>query len=131
MEIAFATRPYFGDPHCGDQCSYWRSDGKVTLCVVDGLGHGPSAEIAAKAAIAYVRNHVSEPLAEIFAPQTVALKPGYLVVMFTDGITERFDVSGYDGSVLSDMQQLADKIVEDWGRETDDNGVLVLRYESS
>ncbi len=187
-----ATRSYFNDPHCGDQCSYWRDGSTITLCLVDGLGHGPHAETAAKAAIAYVGNHVSESPADIFAgcnaalrstrgavmgiavidqaanaltyagvgnigirivgegaghvtsdngivgggyrrisPQTVLMEPGHLVIMFTDGITEKFDISGYHGSVLSDVHQLADRIVEDWGRETDDNGVLILRYESS
>ena len=64
-------------------------------------------------------------------PQSVPMEPGHIVMMFTDGVTEKFDISGYGGSVMSDMQQLADRMVKDWGRETDDNGILVLRYESS
>ena len=160
--------------------------------MVDGLGHGEFAEIAAKAAIAYVGHHLSESLPKIFAgcdrairstrgavmgiavidqaantltfagignirisingegagrvvsdygiigggyrrlsPQTVPIAAGELVMMFTDGIASRLNISKYNASVRSDVQQLADRIVEDWGLETDDAGVLIFRYESS
>ena len=192
MSIAMAKRSYFNDPHCGDETSYWQAGSSVMLCVVDGLGHGEHAETAAKAAIAYVGDHLSESLPDIFAgcdaalrstrgavmgitvidraastltyagigntqiriigeaagrvgsdsgiigggyrrlsPRTVPIAPGELVIMFTDGVANRLDVSTYDGSVQSDLQQLADRIIEDWARKTDDAAVLIFRYESS
>ncbi|MBC8282032.1 MAG: SpoIIE family protein phosphatase [Chloroflexi bacterium] len=54
-------------PNCGDSFACWESDGKITLCIVDGLGHGENAEVAAIAALQYVGSHISEPLADIFS----------------------------------------------------------------
>jgi hypothetical protein len=59
------------------------------------------------------------------------METGHLVLMFTDGVTGRFDISGYDNTVLSDTQRFADRMIEDWGREADDSGILIFRYESS
>ena len=66
----------------------------------------------------------------LLSPQTVPIAAGELVIMFTDGIASRLDISKYDGSLRSDLQRLADRIIEDWGRETDDAAVLIFRYES-
>ena len=63
-------------------------------------------------------------------PRTLPMSKGETVVMFTDGIDPRLDVSEYNGTLNSDPQKLASKIIEDWGRETDDRAVLVFRYES-
>ena len=177
-----------GNRHCGDQGGYWQNDGKTTLCMIDGLGHGEYAEIAAKAALDYVADHRSEPLRDIFAgcdsairhtrgtamgiavvdkdagsltyvgvgntramivgektlrlrssqgivgggyrtllPETVPLEAGDLVFMFTDGLPEALDVSGYDGALRTDLPRLAQKILQDWRRKTDDAMVLVSR----
>lgn len=74
MQIAIAKRALSGDPHCGDECGSWRVDGKTILCVVDGLGHGEHAEVAAKAAIDYVGRHLADSLPEIFAGCDRALR---------------------------------------------------------
>jgi serine phosphatase RsbU (regulator of sigma subunit) len=55
------------DLHCGDQFGHWRKGKRITLCIVDGLGHGEDAEKAARAAIEYVAYHLSAPLQEIFS----------------------------------------------------------------
>lgn len=67
MQVAIEKRPFPNDPHCGDECAYWQNNEKITLCVVDGLGHGRHAERAARAAVDYVARHISEPLPDIFA----------------------------------------------------------------
>lgn len=54
-------------PHCGDACACWENGQKTTLCVVDGLGHGPEAELAAKTAIGYVHRHLGDTIEDIFA----------------------------------------------------------------
>ena len=74
MQVGIATRASLNDPHCGDQCGHWQVDGKTTLCVADGLGHGPDAEAAARAAIDYVGRHLSRPLPDIFAGCDLALR---------------------------------------------------------
>jgi|LGVF01.1.fsa_nt_gb serine phosphatase RsbU (regulator of sigma subunit) len=66
MQIATIKHALDNAPHCGDECSYWEEDTKAILCIVDGLGHGKDAEIAAKAAVNYIACHLSESLQEIF-----------------------------------------------------------------
>jgi len=162
------------------------------LCVVDGLGHGESAERAAQAAMSYVARNFSHPLRDIFAGcnlairhtrgvvmgiavvdkdtgaltytgvgntralivkkdypvlaegstahlfsnsgvvgggyrkfrtlscQTMPLSPGDLVIMYTDGVPEMMDVSDYEDTLRMNVQRLAKRILQDWGRATDD-----------
>jgi serine phosphatase RsbU (regulator of sigma subunit) len=198
MQIAIAKRSYRNDPHCGDECVYWQSDGRIVLCVVDGLGHGQTAEVAAKAAVDYIARHFSEPLPTIFAgcsraishtrgvvmgiaaidetegtltyagvgnpramivrahraaslgrdtfhltsssgivgrhyrslwPESISLNKGDLVILYTDGIPTRMHVMDYDDGLRKDVQRLAERILRDWGRDTDDAAVLVFRSE--
>jgi len=39
------------------------------------------------------------------------------------------DNPGYDDALLSDVQELAEKIIEDWGRDTDDAVVLIYAWD--
>lgn len=190
VQVAIAKRALYDDPHCGDECAYWRNGSKTTLCIIDGLGHGKHAETAARAAVDYVATHIAEPLPEIFAgcdsalrhtrgvamgiavideeagtltyagvgntrvtiiaenhsslgstpgivgggyrtlsPATVPVRPGTLVVICTDGVRERLDLSGYDSALRADVQRLAERIIEDWRRGGDDAAVLVFKGE--
>jgi len=208
--LAITKCPFLGETHCGDDCVYWQSGREITLCIVDGLGHGQHAERAAKAAVDYVAHHLTEPLVDIFAgcdralrrtrgvamgiavivvgeeddedeeagtfvslsrttltyagigntramivrrehpvvrlpgnygivgggyrrlsPATVPLNPGDLVILTTDGIKERCDLLGYGDALRGDVQQLAERILQDWSRETDDAAVLVFRNEEA
>ena len=74
MQVGIAKRALFNDPHCGDECAYWQIGGKTILCVVDGLGHGPDAEAAGKAAVDYVGRHLSDDLPDIFGSCDLALR---------------------------------------------------------
>jgi len=191
MSAAMAKRSYFNDPSCGDQLAYWQTDKEIILCIADGLGHGPDAETAAKAAIAYVGAHLSDSLSDLFKgcdaairltrgaamgiavidknagtltyagignteiriigrkgggltsnrgivgggyrslnPETLPLVEGQTVLMFTDGIDRGIDISGYDASLVSNLPDLAKKIIEDWGHETDDRAVLIYRSDA-
>lgn len=51
---------------------------------------------------------------------------GWLLLMFSDGIHQRFDLELLPEFVARDAQTLADRILSDWSRETDDATVLVL-----
>jgi len=55
--------------------------------------------------------------------------PGDLVIMFTDGIKELIALSRYDEELRADGALLAEKIIEDWGKETDDAAVLIYRFD--
>ncbi|WP_319506437.1 SpoIIE family protein phosphatase [uncultured Methanolobus sp.] len=67
MRVATESRSFNGDVHCGDQCDWWLEDDTLTLCMIDGLGHGKPAEEAAKAAIDYVSCHLQESLGTLFS----------------------------------------------------------------
>ncbi len=63
-------------------------------------------------------------------PETLSIHPGNLVILYTDGIKERLDFSGYHGALATDLDRFAEQILLDGGRETDDAAVLVFRNES-
>ncbi len=67
MTFACALRPFQGGKVSGDQCAVWEDTNQALVCIVDGLGHGEGAEIAAKAAIAYVEENRAQAIEEIFA----------------------------------------------------------------
>jgi serine phosphatase RsbU (regulator of sigma subunit) len=67
MQIATIKQALNKAPYCGDECGYWEKGTKTVLCIVDGLGHGKGAEIAAQAAVKYIADHQSESLQAIFA----------------------------------------------------------------
>jgi len=62
-------------------------------------------------------------------PETVPFAPGDLVVIYTDGVKELIDLSGYDEGLRADAGKLAERIIADWGRVTDDAAVLVYRFD--
>ncbi len=190
MRVGIAVRALNDAPHCGDMCRYWQHGRMITICVVDGLGHGVYAERAAQAAVNYVSRHLTVPLADIFAgcdqalrrtrgvamglavideaaealsyagignpraivvgegisrlrndygivgsgysalsAETISFRRGDLIILATDGVVETVDLSTYDTTEPCDEQQLANRILRDWRRDTDDDAVLVGRSE--
>jgi len=198
MAIGSVKQSFGDNKHCGDQFGHWQKGYQVTLCIVDGLGHGKHAEIAARAAMTYVASHLTNPLLEIFSgcnkeirdtrggamgiaiidkkactltyagigntrililrsadlketaqkprylrsdygivgagykhlvPETVPFVPGDLVMMYTDGVKELIDFTAYGPPLYKDMQELAEKIIKDWGRDTDDAAVLIYTWD--
>ena len=74
MQIATIKQALNDAPYCGDECGYWEKGTKTVLCIIDGLGHGEEAEIAAQAAVKYVADHQSESLQELFAGCDIELR---------------------------------------------------------
>jgi len=74
MTVATAKRAYRNDTYCGDKCAWWENENKLTLCIADGLGHGPEAEAAARAAVEYVGFHISESIPSLFLGCDIALQ---------------------------------------------------------
>jgi anti-sigma regulatory factor (Ser/Thr protein kinase) len=57
LEIGAVCLPYPGDEVCGDAWAVeWRG-GHCVILVADGLGHGPDAAVAARAAVNALRTH--------------------------------------------------------------------------
>ncbi len=66
LAVGVATRAHRMDPANGDAfvVKHWAES--LLVAVIDGLGHGPAAHRAAKAAQGYVERHFDQPLNQIF-----------------------------------------------------------------
>jgi hypothetical protein len=60
------------------------------------------------------------------SPTTISLSPFDLVILFTDGLPENIDLSGYGNILLGNVSRLAEKILLDWRSEIDDAAVAVF-----
>jgi anti-sigma regulatory factor (Ser/Thr protein kinase)/serine/threonine protein phosphatase PrpC len=74
QELAVLSRPCAGETRSGDQAAWLRDGDALVLAVVDGLGHGPPARVAADAAIATLRRHAGASPADALAACDVALE---------------------------------------------------------
>jgi serine phosphatase RsbU (regulator of sigma subunit) len=188
IAIAVAARPYPGETVNGDA---WQVDWDEDVCriaVIDGLGHGPQAAAAARAATTDLASYPGrDPVSAIqgchealkgtrgaallvasvdvgvgrltFAgvgnveaqiwqngrtqhlvsdrgivgtvlprlrPVAVDLDAPWLLVLYTDGIRNRFDL-GALWETVSDGHGCAEALLDTWGRLTDDATVLVAQ----
>lgn len=57
LEVGVAARGLHGDPVNGDACFVETTGDSVLIAVMDGLGHGPAAEAAVRAARDVLRAH--------------------------------------------------------------------------
>jgi serine/threonine protein phosphatase PrpC len=191
VNAAIEKRGLAGESCCGDDAGAWEAEGKVVLCLADGLGHGREAERAAREAVGYVGSHLAVPMRELFdgcnaalrdtrgaamavavvdrhrstlsfagvgnvrglatgtpttrltcdfgtlgagfrrlAVETVHLETGSLVILASDGLSERFEVSAYDEAVRRSPRALATRLLSDWtARPPDDAAVLVYLHD--
>lgn len=60
LGVACATLP--GQSECGDRYVYETFTGGALLALVDGIGHGPEAALAADTACAVLKTHADEPV---------------------------------------------------------------------
>jgi anti-sigma regulatory factor (Ser/Thr protein kinase) len=67
--------PYPGELVSGDTWAVSRRDGKASVLLADGLGHGPSAHEAARVAAAAFRAHAADPPAQVAQHIHAALRP--------------------------------------------------------
>jgi negative regulator of sigma-B (phosphoserine phosphatase) len=190
LRVAIEKRAAGNGQYCGDACLCMRRDGRIWLCTVDGLGHGHDAQVAAEAAIEFVKGHAERNLKALLTDcdaairhtrggvmgvavideesatvsyagvgnirclllgkssirlvsypgivgagfrtvreETHPIEEGALVIMYTDGLPEAFDLSGYPGDHGEDLEGMARSIMNDWYRGRDDAAVMVFRYE--
>jgi serine phosphatase RsbU (regulator of sigma subunit) len=55
-----------------------------------------------------------------------ALADGWVLVVYTDGLRERFNLEDTPALVRNDPRNLADTLLKDWSRATDDALVVVI-----
>ena len=61
-------------------------------------------------------------------PQTLQLDPGDLIVLYTDGVSDRFTTDDYPGLLLHAPKEVANNIVRRFGKNHDDAACIAVRY---
>ena len=63
-------------------------------------------------------------------PQTLQLEPGDLIVLYTDGVSDRFTADDYPGVLRHAPKQVASNIVQRFGKDHDDAACIAVRYSA-
>jgi serine/threonine protein phosphatase PrpC len=58
------------------------------------------------------------------------LEPGDTVVLYTDGVSDRFTAQDYPGVVRHSSQEVASNIVQRFGKDHDDAACIAVRFKS-
>lgn len=66
IEWGSAGRPLPGEPESGDRCVVRVTDGQALLAVIDGLGHGREAALAARTVAEVLEAHADESILPLF-----------------------------------------------------------------
>jgi negative regulator of sigma-B (phosphoserine phosphatase) len=61
-------------------------------------------------------------------PQTLQLEPGELIVLYTDGVSDRFTSNDYPGVLRHTPEEVARNIVQRFGKDHDDAACIAVRY---
>jgi anti-sigma regulatory factor (Ser/Thr protein kinase) len=190
LEVAFVNRPCRGELVSGDAVAITEADGGVLIGVVDGLGHGREANVAAKAAVRLIRERgtlqleqlmiqVNERLARTVGAavslcwidlgsgafryaavgntvlrlegdtsrriaatagtvgtrlqrvrvETATLQEGEVLLIHSDGISERATFKDYPQLRFHGAAVIADRVVSRYGKRHDDAAVVACRWE--
>jgi serine phosphatase RsbU (regulator of sigma subunit) len=62
--------------------------------------------------------------------QTLQLEPGDVVLLHTDGISERFSLSDCPGLLEQTPEEIAARIIDRFGKGHDDAGCIAVRYQA-
>jgi serine phosphatase RsbU (regulator of sigma subunit) len=63
-------------------------------------------------------------------PQILQLEPGDLIVLYTDGVSDRFTTDDYPGVRHHTPKQVANNIVQRFGKDHDDAACIAVRYKA-
>ena len=63
-------------------------------------------------------------------PQTLQLEPGDLIVLYTDGVSDRFTADDYPGVLRHAPKEVASNIVQRFGKDHDDAACIAVRYNA-
>ena len=58
----------------------------------------------------------------------IKLHPEDIIIMYSDGIKEHFDIVEYVGLFKEDAQDIAIGILKQFGKKNDDESCVVLKY---
>lgn len=74
-EYAVVGRAFTGERQSGDAALVQATEDGVLIAVIDGLGHGDEAALAANAALSVLREHAGEPLVALLQRCHERLQP--------------------------------------------------------
>jgi len=63
-------------------------------------------------------------------PQILQLERGDLIVLYTDGVSDRFTADDYPGVLRHAPQEAASNIVQRFGKDHDDAACIAVRYSA-
>jgi serine phosphatase RsbU (regulator of sigma subunit) len=63
-------------------------------------------------------------------PQTLQLESGDVVVLYTDGVSDRFTSDDYPGVMRHAPKEVANNIVQRFGKDYDDAACIAVRYST-
>ena len=63
-------------------------------------------------------------------PQTLQLEPGDLIVLYTDGVSDRFTADDYPSVLRHAPKEVAINIVQRFGKDHDDAACIAVRYNA-
>lgn len=61
--------------------------------------------------------------------QRMTLSPGDTVVMYTDGVRDRFEIRDYPQLPLHDAETIARTVIQRFGKEHDDAACIAVRFD--
>jgi len=61
--------------------------------------------------------------------QALELEPGDVIVLYTDGVSDRFTSDDYPTVLLHEPREVANNIVERFGKNHDDAACIAVRYQ--
>jgi serine/threonine protein phosphatase PrpC len=61
-------------------------------------------------------------------PQALQLEPGDLVVLYTDGVSDRFTAEDYPSVLHHSAEEVARNIVQRFGKGHDDAACIAVRF---
>jgi len=62
--------------------------------------------------------------------QTLQLDPGDVIVLYTDGVSDRFTSNDYPGVLRHAPKEVASNIVQRFGKDHDDAACVAVRYSA-
>jgi serine phosphatase RsbU (regulator of sigma subunit) len=62
--------------------------------------------------------------------QTLHMQPGDLIVLYTDGVSDRFTLDDYPGLLHHTPEQVATNIIKRFGKDHDDAACIAVRYQA-
>ena len=63
-------------------------------------------------------------------PQSLQMASGDVIVLYTDGISDRFSSDDYPGVLRHAAKEVANNIVQRFGKDHDDAACIVVRYSA-